>query len=280
VYPVNDRESGGARLSQPQRQPSARKLQIGMSAPPAFERAAAGPAALAECLPSVLPFLWRGASAADTLLPPDMPITVSIVEDDRDTREHLLLLLRGETKLRVLGDYPSGEEAVRGIPLQKPEVALVDINLPGMNGIECVARLKLLLPSLQVLMLTTYEDSELIFNSLRAGAGGYLLKKLMPTELIQAIEQVHEGGAPMSMLIARKVVDHFHRIQRPASAVETLSTREHEVLALLAKGFLYKEIGEALGISLGSVRTYLQRIYEKLQVQSRTEATVKFLTRE
>jgi DNA-binding NarL/FixJ family response regulator len=209
-----------------------------------------------------------------------MAISVSIVEDDRDTRQSLLSLLRGETTLRVLGDYASGEEAVRGIPLEKPEVALVDINLPGMNGIECVARLKLLLPSLQVLMLTTYDDSDLIFNSLRAGASGYLLKKMMPTELIRAIEQVHQGGAPMSMRIARKVVDHFHRIQQPASEVEKLSAREQEVLALLAKGYFYKEIGESLGISMGSVRTYLQRIYEKLHVQSRTEATVKFLTRE
>ena len=208
-----------------------------------------------------------------------MAITISIVEDDPKTRSNLMALLKGEPRLSPLAAYASGEEAVRGIPAGKPQVALVDIHLPGMSGIECTARLKSQMPELHVLMLTAYEDSDLIFNSLRAGASGYLLKRMVPTELIQAIEQVLLGGAPMSMRVARKVVDHFHQIRQPVSEVEKLSKREQEVITLLAKGYFYKEIGESLGISLGSVRTYLQRIYEKLHVQSRTEATVKFLQR-
>jgi len=209
-----------------------------------------------------------------------MPITVSIVEDDRDTRENLRALLHGATALRCLNTYATGEKALQGIPAEKPDVALVDINLPGMSGIECVAKLKAQLPTLQVLMLTTYEESDLIFDSLRAGASGYLLKNMPPDELIQALEEVQAGGAPMSMQIARKVVQHFHRSQPSASEVEKLSPREYEVLALLAKGYLYKTIADQLGIGLGTVRTHQRRIYEKLHVQSRTEATVKFLRRE
>src|SRR6185312_14748574 len=177
-----------------------------------------------------------------------MAIKVSIVEDDRETRESLSELVDGATGLRCLGTYPTGEAALRGTSDQIPDVALVDINLPGMNGIECVAKLKSQLPSLQVLMLTTYEDSDMIFNSLRAGAKGYLLKNMPPEELVQAVAEVHAGGAPMSMQIARKVVDYFHRIQQQASEVEQLTTREREILALLAKGALYKEIADSLTI--------------------------------
>jgi DNA-binding NarL/FixJ family response regulator len=209
-----------------------------------------------------------------------MAITISIVEDDRKTRGNLVALLNGETRLALLTAYASGEEAVRGIPAEKPQVALVDINLPGMSGIECTAMLKERLPELHVLMLTAYEDSDKIFDSLRAGASGYLLKRMVPTELIQAIEQVLLGGAPMSMRVARKVVDHFHQIEQPSSEMEKLSKREQEVITLLAKGYLYRQISDSLGISLGSVRTYLQRIYDKLHVQTRTEATIKFLRRD
>jgi DNA-binding NarL/FixJ family response regulator len=205
-----------------------------------------------------------------------MSITVSIVEDDRETRESLVELIGGTTGLRCVGSYPTGEAAMRNIPVEKPDVALVDINLPGMSGIECVAKLKEQLPALQVLMLTTYEDSDLIFNSLRAGAKGYLLKNMPPTELVHAVAEVHAGGAPMPMQIARKVVDHFYRIQQNAVEVEQLSKREHEILALLAKGCLYKEISDTLHISMSTVRTHVQHIYEKLHVQSRMEAARKF----
>jgi DNA-binding NarL/FixJ family response regulator len=204
-------------------------------------------------------------------------ISVSLVEDHRGTRESLVALVQGEPKLRFLHSYSTGEAAVRGVPDAPPDVLLVDINLPGMSGIDCVAQLRRLAPQVQVLMLTTYEEPEAIFSSLRAGAKGYLLKKLLPAELIQAVEQVHAGGAPLSMEIARKVVDHFGRATRPESAVETLTQREHEVLALLAKGFLYKEIADSLHITLHTVQGHVKHIYEKLHVQSRTEAAMKYL---
>src|SRR5580765_6615906 len=176
-----------------------------------------------------------------------MTTAVSIVEDDAGTREQLTALLNDTPKLRCLSAYATGEDALHGIPTDKPEVALVDINLPGMNGIMCVEGLKTRLPELQVLILTRHDDSDLVFDALRAGASGYLLKKMISTELISAIEQVQAGGAPMSMQIARKVVGFFNRAKTPAD-VEKLSKREQEVLALLAKGYLYKEIGELLGI--------------------------------
>lgn len=206
-------------------------------------------------------------------------LTVSIVEDQRDTRESLVALVNGTTGLRCLHAYPTGEAALVGIPKEKPEIALVDINLPGMSGIECVSKLKAQMPALHVLMLTTYEESELIFNSLRAGASGYLLKNMPPAELLEALEQVHAGGAPMSMQVARKVVAHFHESASVAADVEKLTPREHEILELLARGSLYKEIAAKLGISLPTVRTHLRHIYEKLHVQTRTEAAAKYFGR-
>lgn len=205
-----------------------------------------------------------------------MPISVSIVEDSYKMRESLATLLRRAPGLRFLKSYPNAETAVADIPNEPPDVALIDINLPGMSGIDCVAQLKIRLPQMQFLMLTTYEETELIFNSLRAGARGYVLKKMVPTELLSAIEQVHAGGAPMSMQIARKVVDHFNAIGQTVSEVDKLTEREQAVLNLLAKGLLYKEISDKLGISMSTVRTYLQRAYEKLHVTSRTEAAAKF----
>jgi DNA-binding NarL/FixJ family response regulator len=209
-----------------------------------------------------------------------MPITVSIVEDNPGTRKSLVNLLTGDTSIECLGAYATGEAALRGIPVEKPEVALVDINLPGMSGIECVAQLKAKMPELCVMMLTTYEEDDLIFNSLRAGATGYMLKNTTPAELVHAIEQVRAGGAPMSMNIARKVVQHFQKIPKPRSEVEELTKREHELLALLAKGLFYKEIAEQLGITVNTVRTHVHSIYDKLHVQSRTEAAVHFFGRE
>jgi DNA-binding NarL/FixJ family response regulator len=205
-----------------------------------------------------------------------MPIAIALVEDNLKTREGLVEFLKAETRVQCVGLYPTGEAAVREIPRVKPDVALVDINLPGMSGIECVAQLKKQLPKLQVLMLTKYEDSDMIFNSLRAGASGYLLKKMLTVELVSAIEQVHAGGSPMTMQIARKVVDYFNRLKPPASDLEKLTPREQEVLALLAKGFLYKEIGDRLGISFHTFRAHQRTIYEKLHVHSRTEAALKY----
>ena len=196
-----------------------------------------------------------------------MRISVSIVEDNRGTRESLTELLGRSPALRFMSAYPNGEDALSKIPGESPDVVLMDINLPKMNGIECVAQLKQQLPKTQVLMLTTYEEGDLIFDSLRKGASGYLLKNMPPSELIQAIEQVHAGGAPMSMQIARKVVTHFQQIKMPQSDMEKLTKREQEILALLAKGYLYKEIADQLGISLSTVRAHLHTVYEKLHVQ-------------
>jgi DNA-binding NarL/FixJ family response regulator len=209
-----------------------------------------------------------------------MMIKIALVEDNPNMRQGFSTLLDDTPGMRCVGAHATGEEAVRRIPGEQPDVALVDIHLPGMSGIECVAKLKTQLPKLQVLMLTRYEQSDLIFNSIRAGASGYLLKNTPPAELIQAIEQVHSGGAPMSMQIARKVIDHFRQIQQPVSEVEQLTAREQEILQLLAKGYYYKEISESLGITYNTVRTHLQHIYEKLHVQSRTGAILKFLGRQ
>lgn len=207
----------------------------------------------------------------------DRKITVSIVEDDRGTRQHLMTILGGSGSLRTLNAYESGEDALRGIPEAVPDVVLMDIKLPGMSGIQCVAELKGKFPRLQILMLTTYEDSKLIFDSLRAGASGYLLKNVPPQEVVQAVEQVSAGGSPMSMAIARKVVGYFQQMKQVKSELDVLSKREQEILALLAKGYLYKEIADQLGISTGTVRVHLHTVYEKLHVSSRTEAVVKFL---
>jgi len=207
------------------------------------------------------------------------PITVAIVEDVAGTRESLETILRRAGGLECVAAWVSGEDALRDLPRVSPDVVLMDINLPGMSGIECVARLKQQLPKTQVLILTTYQDSDLIFDSLKSGASGYLLKKSPSTEIIQAIREVHVGGSPMSLHIARKVVNHFQGLNQAGSDMELLTKREQEVLTLLAKGHLYKEIAEQLGISLSTVRAHLHAVYEKLHVQSRTEAVVKFLNR-
>ena len=204
-------------------------------------------------------------------------IRVSIVEDDPMTREGFVKILRHAPEIVCLGTYASVEEAEREIPKIMPDVVLMDINLGSGSGIDCVAVLKRLHPKLQFLMLTTYDDSEMIFNSLRAGASGYLLKRSAATELLTAIVEVHNGGSPMSMQIARKVVSHFHQIRKPASDVELLTEREQGILALLAKGLPYKQIADQLGISPSTVHGHLHKIYGKLHVQSRTEAVVKFL---
>lgn len=211
-----------------------------------------------------------------------MPISVSIVEDNLGTRNNLVALLKSEPQLRFIKAYANGEDAVRDItPANPPDVVVVDIKLPGMNGIECVTKLKATMPALRVLILTTYQESDLIFNCLRAGANGYLLKDMPAAELIQAIQEVQAGGAPMSMQIARKVVAYFHEAKGSETESDTakLTQREHEILALLAQGYLYKEIADKLSIALNTVKHHQRIIYEKLHVQSRTEATLKFLGR-
>lgn len=206
-------------------------------------------------------------------------ITVSIVEDDQVTRESLAELLALAPGIRVMATYGDAESALKAVPNQVPEVLLVDINLPGKSGIECVAALKTALPRLQVLMLTTYDNSDAIFDSLRAGAGGYLLKRARGPEIIAAIEDVHAGGSPMSASIARKVVTYFQRPRGGSPELEALTPREREILKHLADGLQYKEIADQLGISTSTVRAHLHTIYGKLHVQTRTEAVVKYLKR-
>lgn len=212
-----------------------------------------------------------------------MPIRISIVEDDARVREALTEMLNDAPGLRCVGKFDCAEDALKNFPEADTDVALVDINLPGRSGIELVGELKARHPKLHFVMMTVYEDSELIFNSLQAGATGYLLKRARPAEIISAIREVHKGGSPMSPEIARKVVLFFHQRRLNASVasaqMESLTKREAEILSQLAKGSLYKEIAAQMDISLDTVRSHLQHIYNKLQVHSRHEAVLKFLDR-
>jgi DNA-binding NarL/FixJ family response regulator len=208
-----------------------------------------------------------------------MPIQVSIVEDNDQLRGTLARLLNKAEGFACLSQFASAEAALEGLPKERPQVVLMDINLPGLNGVECVRRLKQVAPEISAVMLTAYEDTENIFNALAAGANGYLLKRAPRAELLEAIREVHRGGSPMTTHIARKVVQSFQRTQASPQPGETLSAREQEVLDHLSKGFLYKEIAEKMGISYETVHTYIRRIYEKLQVRTRTEAVAKFLRR-
>jgi DNA-binding NarL/FixJ family response regulator len=206
-----------------------------------------------------------------------MSIAVSIVEDDAKVRGSLAKLIDAAAGFRCLSNHGDAETALRELPKICPEVVLMDINLPGMSGVECARRLKPLLPRTQIIMLTVYQNTEHIFNALAAGATGYLLKQTPPTELLAAIKDVHAGGSPMSSHIARKIVQSFQKPVPSGRQQEDLSPRESQVLELLARGFLYKEIGEALGLSYATVHTHIRHIYEKLHVRSRTEAVAHHL---
>ena len=206
-----------------------------------------------------------------------MPITVSIVEDNDQLRGTLARVIGRAEGFQCLGQYANAEDALKGIPTERPNVVLMDINLPGMNGVECVRQLKPLVPETLVIMLTAYEDTENIFNSLAAGAAGYLLKRTKSAELLESIGDAMRGGSPMTTHIARKVVTSFLKPTVTKEPGEELSPREHEVLDLLSQGFMYKEISDKLGISFETVRTYIRRIYEKLHVRTRTEAVAKAL---
>jgi len=212
-----------------------------------------------------------------------MPTTVSIVEDNEQLRSTLARMLNRADGFQCLGDYGTAEIALEAIPKAPPNVVLMDINLPGMNGVECVRKLKQFVPATQIVMLTAYEDTENIFNSLAAGASGYLLKRSKSGEILDAIREVQGGGSPMTTHIARKVVQSFQStaaaVPQPTEPSEELSPREQEVLDLLSQGFMYKEISDKLGISFETVRTYIRRIYEKLHVRTRTEAVAKALRR-
>jgi len=204
-----------------------------------------------------------------------MPIKIAIVEDDVRVRGTLARLIDSTEGFCCVSQHPTAENALLELKVTQPEVVLMDINLPGMNGVECVRRLKELLPATQVVMLTVYENTNIIFSALAAGAAGYLLKKSSPEQLIEAIREVHRGGSPMTGHIARKVVASFQQIANPVHEYEKLSLREQEVLDCLAKGYLYREIAERLKISYATVHTHIRHIYEKLHVRTRTEAVTK-----
>jgi DNA-binding NarL/FixJ family response regulator len=209
-----------------------------------------------------------------------MKLRVSIVDDDAPTRQILKELILETSTLEFVSEHPNTESAIENLPKEKPDVVLTDINVPLINGIECVRTLKPKLPDTQFLMLTIYADANHIFAALSAGATGYLLKGTRRSELLSAIKQISQGGSPMSCSIARKVVQSF---TQPAPAqradMEVLSPREMSVLELLSNGYLYKEIADQLGVSVTTIDTYVRRMYEKLHVNSRSQAVAKFLKR-
>jgi len=205
-------------------------------------------------------------------------ITVAIVEDDAGIRSSLEWMLKSSAEFLCVAACQDAEEALRQLPGVAPQVILMDINLPNRSGIECTARIKELLPTVQVVMITVYGDTEKVFNALRAGASGYILKRTPPEKIMQAIREVHAGGVPMSAEIARKVLGAFREPAPVPAEEQNLSRREQEVLELLSQGCANKEIADKLSISIETVTWHLRHIYSKLHVRSRTQATLKFLS--
>ena len=203
---------------------------------------------------------------------------IAIVEDKKIIRESLAEFVQSDAECVCVCVCATGAEALKEIPKHQPDIVLMDVQLPDFSGIECTARLKQLMPSVQIIMVTVYEDTERIFKALRAGACGYILKRCTPEELICAIREVRQGGAPMSREIARKVIVSFQEPITATAEVEGLSPREREILELLASGFPNKEIASRLGLTDGTVRWHLRHVYHKLHVRSRTEAALKFLS--
>lgn len=215
-----------------------------------------------------------------------MSINVIVVEDDARLREGLAEMIDNDRECDCVGAFASGEEAVRDAPALAPQVAVMDINLPGMDGIECVGILSRKIPALQTVMLTVYQDTDNLFRALAAGAHGYLVKPVRMRDLLSAIHDIHQGGAPMTSALARKVVDAFRKRPPDAATPQTderddetaeLAPRERQVLELLAQGFSYKEIADRLNVSFGTVHTYVLRIYKKLHVRSKNAAVARWL---
>jgi len=201
---------------------------------------------------------------------------IAIVEENKTIRESLTEFVQTDPECRCVCACGTAEEALKVIPKLQPEIVLMDIQLPNISGIECCAQLKQMMPSVQIIMVTVYEDTERIYKALRAGACGYLLKRCAPEELVAAIREVRQGGAPMSREIARKVIASFQEPLTTAAEVEDLSPREREILELLAEGFANKEIASRMGVTDGTIRWHLRHVYNKLHVRSRTEAALKF----
>ncbi len=204
-------------------------------------------------------------------------IKVSIVDDEKELCQSIATFVNGAPGFRCVSMYHSGEAALENLTKDRPDVVLMDIHLTGMSGIECAGRLKALVPQIQIMMLTVYEDADQIFKALSAGASGYMLKRLTPSKLLEAICDVHGGGSPMSSSIARKVVTSFQRSNRPDGEKTHFTSREQMVLDCFAKGLTYKQTAEQLNISIDTIRTYVRRVYEKLHVQSATEAVAKYM---
>ncbi len=204
-----------------------------------------------------------------------MSITLAIVEDLDEVRDGLKNFLALSKEFAVLDTFKTAEEALFEIPKLKPDIVIMDISLPGMNGIECIRQVKDKTPSTQFMMFTVYENDEKVFEALKAGASGYLLKNTGLVQLVESLKELYDGGSPMSANIARKLVTLFRDNQKRTEALEVLSGRENEILQLLAKGLLYKEIAEQISISVSTVRQHIHHIYEKLHVQNRTEAINK-----
>ena len=208
-----------------------------------------------------------------------MSIRVALVEDNDDLRMSMRNLLKRSPRLRVVADYPDAESALADLARHKPEVVLMDVKLPKMDGVECARHLKNLLPTVLIIMLTIHDDNDSLFNSILAGADGFLLKDTVPSRLVEAIEEVCQGGSPMTPQIARRIVQRFRKADPEPANVENLTPREREVLEQLALGNRYKEISDKLGISLDGIRFHIRGVYNKLHVHSRTEAVVKYLQR-
>lgn len=204
-----------------------------------------------------------------------MSITLAIVEDLDEVRDGLKNFIGLSSDFKVLDTFKTAEEALCDIPKLKPDIVIMDINLPGMNGIECIRQVKDKSPETQFMMFTVYENDEKVFEALKAGASGYLLKNTGLVQLIEALKELHIGGSPMSANIARKLVTVFRDKEKNREPVKALSNRENEILLLLSKGLLYKEISDQLSISTATVRQHIHKIYEKLHVQNRTEAINK-----
>lgn len=207
------------------------------------------------------------------------PITVSIVEDLEEVRENIQRLLDHTDKFSFVAGYSNGELAEKGIPQYPPDIVIMDINLPGMNGIDCLKRIKEKCLSTQFIMFTIYEEDEKVFEALKAGAHGYLLKNTQKEKLLEALEELHHGGSPMSTQIARKVIEVFEKSNLPSAEVNTLTNKEIQILELLTKGYLYKEIAEQLHLTRNTIKQHIHHIYTKLHVQNRTEAINKAFPR-